>query len=34
LELTMGDTPNTRLGSAAASFPPSSLSVNPGDYVQ
>ena len=34
LELTMGDTPNTQLGSNPASFPPASLSVNPADYVQ
>lgn len=32
LELTMGDTPNTSLGSAVSSFPPASLGVNPEDY--
>ncbi len=31
LELTMGDTPNTDLGSALSSFPPSSLTVHPED---
>ena len=33
LEVTMGDTPNTQLGVAAASFPPDSLTVHPEDYV-
>jgi putative alpha-1,2-mannosidase len=28
LELTMGDTPNTSLGSSVASFPPASLAVH------
>jgi predicted alpha-1,2-mannosidase len=32
LELTMGGTPNTSLGSAAASFPPASIEVHPEDY--
>ena len=32
LELTMDDTPNTKLGSDPASFPPASLSVNPADF--
>jgi len=32
LELTMGDTPNTTLGSAVAGFPPSSIQVHPEDY--
>ena len=32
LELTMGDTPNTSLGSAVSTFPPASLAVNPEDY--
>ena len=32
LELTMGDTPNTSLGSTAASFPPASIEVHPEDY--
>jgi predicted alpha-1,2-mannosidase len=32
LELTMGDTPNTSLGSAVASFPPASIDVHPEDY--
>jgi predicted alpha-1,2-mannosidase len=31
LELTMGDTPNTLLGSAPSSFPPASITVNPED---
>ena len=34
LELRMGDTPNTQLGSDAASFPPASLTVNPADYAR
>jgi predicted alpha-1,2-mannosidase len=33
LELTMGDTPNLVLGSAPASFPPSSLTIHPEDFV-
>jgi predicted alpha-1,2-mannosidase len=33
LELTMGDTPNTQLGTDPASFPPASLTVNPADYA-
>lgn len=32
LELTMGDTPNTSLGSADTSFPPASIEVHPEDY--
>jgi len=32
LELTMGDTPNTSLGSAVSSFPPASIEVHPEDY--
>ena len=32
LELTMGDTPNTSLGSATASHPPASIDVHPEDY--
>jgi predicted alpha-1,2-mannosidase len=32
LELTMGDTPNTLLGSAVSSFPPASIAVNPEDF--
>jgi predicted alpha-1,2-mannosidase len=32
LELTMGDTPNTSIGSAAPSFPPASIQVHPEDY--
>jgi putative alpha-1,2-mannosidase len=32
LELTMGDTPNRQLGADPASFPPSSLTVNPAEY--
>jgi putative alpha-1,2-mannosidase len=32
LELTMGDTPNTSLGTATPSFPPASMSVHPEDY--
>jgi predicted alpha-1,2-mannosidase len=31
LELTMGDTPNTALGSATTSFPPASMTVKPED---
>jgi predicted alpha-1,2-mannosidase len=31
LELTMGDTPNTALGSAPTSFPPASIAVKPED---
>ena len=31
LELTMGDTPNTSLGTAASSFPPASMDVHPED---
>jgi predicted alpha-1,2-mannosidase len=34
LELTMGDTPNSSLGSNPASFPPSSLATRPEDFVQ
>jgi predicted alpha-1,2-mannosidase len=32
LELTMGNTPNTSLGAAPASFPPASIDVNPEDF--
>lgn len=32
LELTMGDTPNTSLGSSVARFPPASLAMNPEDF--
>lgn len=32
LELTMGNTPATLLGSAASSFPPASIEVKPEDY--
>ena len=32
LELTMGDVPNTTLGSAPSTVPPDSLAVNPADY--
>jgi putative alpha-1,2-mannosidase len=34
LELTMGDTPNTALGSKPASFPPASLATRPKDFVR
>jgi predicted alpha-1,2-mannosidase len=34
LELTMGDTPNTALGSESSTYPPSSLSIKPEDYTQ
>jgi putative alpha-1,2-mannosidase len=34
LELTMGDTPNTALGSAASSFPPASMTIKPEDLGQ
>ncbi len=34
LEMTMGDTPNTALGSEASTFPPGSLNVKPEDYTQ
>ena len=32
LELTMGDTPNTSLGTTASSFPPASIDVHPEDF--
>ena len=32
LELTMGDTPNSALGSSAISLPPASMDVHPEDY--
>jgi putative alpha-1,2-mannosidase len=32
LELTMGDRPNTELGSRPETFPPSSMGVHPEDY--
>jgi predicted alpha-1,2-mannosidase len=32
LEVTMGDTPNTSLGTATASFPPASIDVHPEDF--
>ncbi|HEV3445204.1 MAG TPA: GH92 family glycosyl hydrolase [Gemmataceae bacterium] len=34
LDLTMGDTPNTSLGTAAESFPPASINVHPEDFSQ
>jgi predicted alpha-1,2-mannosidase len=34
LELTMGDTPNTSLGSLPSSFPPASISVHPEDFIK
>lgn len=34
LDLIMGDTPNTSLGSAPSSFPPASLAVDPRDYAK
>jgi predicted alpha-1,2-mannosidase len=34
LELTMGDTPNTSLGSSTISLPPASMDVHPEDYVK
>ncbi len=34
LDITMGNTPNTALGAAPASFPPDSLNVNPEGYVR
>ena len=34
LELTMGDSPNTQLGSDLATFPPASLAVRPEDYTR
>jgi putative alpha-1,2-mannosidase len=33
LELTMGDAPNTSLGSTNAELPPASASVKPEQYV-
>jgi predicted alpha-1,2-mannosidase len=33
LDLIMGDTPNTSLGTAAESFPPASISVHPEDFI-
>ena len=32
LELTMGNTPNLKLGAEAGSFPPDGITVRPGDY--
>ncbi len=32
LELTMGDTPNTALGSAPSSFPPASMTIKPENF--
>lgn len=32
LELTMGDTPNTMLGSKPETFPPASIDIHPDDY--
>jgi predicted alpha-1,2-mannosidase len=32
LEMTMGDTPNTSLGSAPSSFPPASMHLHPEDF--
>jgi len=34
LDLTMGDTPNRSLGSAASSLPPASISIHPEDYAR
>jgi predicted alpha-1,2-mannosidase len=34
LELTMGDTPNTSLGSNPSTFPPDSMTVHPEDYAK
>jgi predicted alpha-1,2-mannosidase len=34
LELTMGDTPNSSLGTATASLPPASMDVHPEDYIK
>jgi putative alpha-1,2-mannosidase len=34
LELTMGDTPNTSLGSAASSLPPASMDIHPETLVR
>ena len=34
LEMTMGNTPNTALGSEASTFPPDSLEVKPEDYTR
>jgi predicted alpha-1,2-mannosidase len=34
LELTMGDTPNTSLGTLVGSLPPASMSVHPEDYAK
>lgn len=34
LDLTMGDTPNTSLGSDPSSFPPDSMTVHPEDYAR
>jgi predicted alpha-1,2-mannosidase len=34
LELTMGNTPNTSLGTATASLPPASIDVHPEDYTK
>ena len=33
LDVTMGDTPNTKLGADATAFPPDSLAVHPEDYA-
>src|SRR5579859_4760657 len=33
LELTMGNTPNTKLGSDPSTFPPDSMDVNPEDFA-
>jgi predicted alpha-1,2-mannosidase len=32
LDITMGDTPNTALGSAVSTFPPASITIHPEDY--
>jgi predicted alpha-1,2-mannosidase len=33
LDLIMGDTPNTSLGTAAESFPPASIGIHPEDFI-
>ncbi len=33
LELTLSDTPNTTLGTDPSTFPPASISLDPGSYV-
>jgi len=34
LEMTMGDVPNTSLGTAAVSLPPDSMDVHPEDFAK